>query len=73
MLAREANMRRTNSGLEVGNFLIGHRISFGDHGNEVNACMQTGHELNINGSETYGRSVCMKVINEVEAHEWPVG
>jgi len=51
---REGNMRRTNSGLEVGNFLISHRVSLGDYGNEVDACVQTRHELNINGSETYG-------------------
>ena len=62
-------MRRTNSGLKVGNFLISHRVSFGDYGNEVDACVQTRHELNINGSETYGRSVYMKVMNEVETYE----
>lgn len=66
-------MRRTDSGLEVGNFLISHCISFGDYGNEVDACMETRHELNVNGSEAYERSAYMKVINEVEAYEWPVG
>ena len=48
-----AGARQTNSGLEVGNFLIGHRIRFGDYGNEVDACVQARHELNINGPETW--------------------
>ena len=55
-------MRRTNSGLEVGDFLISHCIRFGDYRNKVDACVETRHELNINGSKP-SRAISMQEIN----------
>lgn len=48
---RKADTGQTNSGLEIGDFLIGHCIRLRDHGNEVDACVQARHELNINGAK----------------------
>jgi hypothetical protein len=58
----EADARQTNSGLEVGNFLISHCIRFGDDGNEVDACVQTRHELYVNGSKT-SRTISTNEMN----------
>ena len=75
----KVGMRRTYSGLEIGNLLISHSIRFGDHRNEVNARVQTRHEFNINRSKasrainTHASNLCdanLRVtcwLNEVEA------
>jgi hypothetical protein len=55
-------MRRTDSGLEVGDFLIGHCIRFGDYRNKVDACVEAGHELNINGSKP-SWAISMQEVN----------